>query len=208
MKKNTKNREAQEDYIQKLLKVQNEHQNMMHRIVIDAIEEQEGLVHKLYDEEHNTKQSFAEKLSDIIASFGGSWMFIISFFTFLATWMMYNNELSSKAFDPYPYILLNLILSCIAAIQAPIILMSQNRKESRDRKRAQDDYLINLKSELENRMTNQKLDLLINEQFKELIEIQRIQIEKLDETSNTLEKHLNKTKKKITGKETTKSKKD
>lgn len=197
MKKTNKKETRQEHelYIQKLLQVQNEHQNTMNRIVIEAIKEEEGLVHKLYEEEYSTKRGFSEKLSDNIASFGGSWMFIILFFTFLSVWMIYNDSLTSKAFDPYPYILLNLILSCIAAIQAPVILMSQNRKEERDRKRAQDDYLINLKAELENRMANQKLDLFINEQFKELIEIQRIQIEKLDEISTKLEKSSTKLKK-------------
>lgn len=169
-----------EKYLERLLEVQNEHQRMMHRIVIDAIKEEEALVNKLREEENNVICSFGEKVSDKIASFGGSWAFIFLFFFLLSSWMMYNHHLSTTAFDPYPYILLNLILSCIAAIQAPVILMSQNRKETRDRKRANDDYLINLKAELENRMTNQKLDLLINKQFNELIEIQEIQIKKID----------------------------
>ena len=166
-------------YLKQLLEVQNYHQDKMQRIVIDAIQEEEGLVHKLHEEEQHVKRSFDQMISDKIASFGGSWTFIFFFFFFLVLWMSYNVYLSSKAFDPYPYILLNLILSCIAAVQAPIILMTQNRKELRDRKRNNDDYLVNLKAELENRITNQKLDLLINEQFKELIEIQKIQIEKL-----------------------------
>lgn len=183
-----------EEYLKQLLEIQNEHQNIMHNIVVNNIEEQEGLIKRLSDEENDVKISFGEKFSDLIASFGGSWIFISLFFFFLFLWMIYNNSLGKLSFDPYPYILLNLILSCLAAIQAPIILMSQNRKESRDRKRAQNDYLINLKAELENRMTNEKLDLFINKQFKELIEIQKIQIDKMNNIENKL--NITKVKKK------------
>ena len=175
-------------YLEKLLEVQNEHQKMMHNIVVDAIREQEGLVNKLYEDEKNVKSSFGEHVSDKIASFGGSWKFIFIFFIVLFSWMLYNIAVGSKAFDSYPFILLNLLLSCLAAIQAPIILMSQNRKETRDRQRAQDDYLVNLKSELENRLIDQKLDLFINEQFKELIEIQKVQINKLESLETSVKK--------------------
>lgn len=175
------------EYIQKLLNVQNEHQRIMNQIVVNSIHEQEGLVHKLYDDQM-TKRSFGEAVSDKLASFGGSWLFICSFIFFIIIWMYYNELVGTKAFDPYPYILLNLILSCLAAIQAPVILMSQGRKEARDRQRAQDDYLINLKAELESRAASQKLDLLINNQIKELIEIQKIQIDKLEFLENTLKK--------------------
>jgi uncharacterized membrane protein len=177
-------------YLIRLLEVQNEHQKMMHKIVVDAIHEQEGLVHKLYDEEQNIQSSFGERISDKVASFGGSWTFIGLFFLVAFTWIGYNLiSIDQASFDPYPFILLNLVLSCLAAIQAPIVLMSQNRKESRDRKRAQDDYLINLKSELETRAMDQKLDLLINEQFKELIEIQKVQIHKLERLETIIKKH-------------------
>ncbi len=169
------------DYIKQLLDVQNSHQKMMHQIVVDAIHEQEGLVKRLYEEEHNVKITFGQRIADMVASFGGSWRFIILFFIVLTIWMFFNSAmLNHSPFDPYPFILLNLVLSCLAAVQAPVILMSQNRKETRDTKRSQDDYLINLKAELENRAMDQKLDLFINEQFKELIEIQKIQINKLD----------------------------
>ncbi len=176
-------------YIKKLLDVQSAHQKMMNQIVLNAIEEQEGLVHKLFEEERNIKLTIGQKISDAIASFGGSWPFIFIFFVLLFGWMALNSLLADKAFDPYPYILLNLVLSCIAAIQAPIILMSQNRKEVRETKRAQDAYLINLKSELENRAMDQKLNLLINEEFNELIEIQKIQISKLENIESSLKKH-------------------
>lgn len=166
-------------YLDKLLAVQNGHQNVMNQIAIDYINEQESLRNKLEEDEKNIKRSLGERLADKMATFGGSWSFIFIFFTILVTWMVFNVISGVKAFDPYPFILLNLVLSCLAAIQAPVILMSQNRKEIRDRQRAQDDYLINLKSELENRAMDRKLDLLINEQFKELMEIQKVQIHKL-----------------------------
>jgi uncharacterized membrane protein len=175
-------------YLEKLLEVQNQHQNTMHRIVVDAIHEQEGLVNKLYEDEKDQNFTLGERISDSVARFGGSWFFIFIFFTVLISWIVYNVIFPTASFDPYPFILLNLLLSCLAAIQAPIILMSQNRKEARDRKRAQDDYLINLKSELEGRLIDQKLDLFINEQFKDLIEIQKIQIHKLE----TMERQLKK----------------
>jgi len=181
------------NYLKKLLEVQNSHQQMMNQIVVDAIREQEGLVHRLFEEENDHQLTFGQKISDKIASFGGSWYFITIFLVFLVAWMIFNNTLESKAFDPYPYILLNLILSCVAALQAPIILMSQNRKEARESKRAQNDYLVNLKTELENRAMDHKLDLLINEQFKQLIEIQKIQIDKLNKLEKLATKKANTT---------------
>lgn len=151
------------------------------RQIINASEsEQESLMDKLMEEE-STESDFTlgERLADNVAKFGGSWVFIICFMSASAFWMLYNITAPEK-FDPYPFILLNLALSCLAAVQAPIILMSQNRQEARDRKRAQDDYLINLKSELKSRGVDQKMDLLINELFSELIEIQITQINKLE----------------------------
>lgn len=175
-------------YIKKLLDVQNAHQKMMNQIVVNAMEEQEDLVNRLFEEEKQIKLTRGQKISDAIASFGGSWPFIFIFFILLFGWMALNSLLHERAFDPYPYILLNLVLSCVAAIQAPIILMSQNRRETRESKRAQDAYLINLKSELENKAMDQKLNLLINEEFHELIEIQKIQIGKLEDIEVALKK--------------------
>ena len=118
--------------------------------------------------------SLGDKLADSVASFGGSWHFIITFFILLFSWMAVNAFLlAEKPFDPYPFILLNLILSCLAAIQAPIIMMSQNRKEEKDRQRAQNDYLINLKAEME--IKN------IQANMKKLFEIQKRQLELLEE---------------------------
>jgi uncharacterized membrane protein len=127
-----------------------------------------------------TQLTFGEKLSDKIAAFGGSWRFIIIFAVILALWISVNSYfLFSKVFDPYPFILLNLILSCLAAIQAPIIMMSQNRQEARDRKQAEEDYKINLKSELELRQLHQKVDHLLVQQWERMVEIQEVQLEML-----------------------------
>ena len=119
-----------------------------------------------------------QKVSDKVAKFGGSWAFIISFFIILIIWIIFNSVAPIKDdFDPYPFILMNLILSCIAALQAPIIMMSQNRKEEKDRKRSENDYLINLKAELEVRSLHQKIDLLLEEQIKVLFESQQKQLD-------------------------------
>jgi uncharacterized membrane protein len=126
--------------------------------------------------------TLGQKLADRIATFGGSWTFLISFFTFLLIWIAINSwVLLAKPFDPFPFILLNLILSCLAAIQAPVIMMSQNRQESKDRVRAEHDYQINLKAELEIRHLHEKLDHLLMQQWERLVEIQQVQIELLEE---------------------------
>jgi uncharacterized membrane protein len=125
--------------------------------------------------------SFGDRLADRVASFGGSWRFIIIFFAILAAWMILNAWwLSDKGFDPYPFILLNLILSCLASIQAPIIMMSQNRQEDKDRERAEHDYKVNLKAEVEIRMLHEKLDHLLLHQNKRLLEIQKVQMQMLE----------------------------
>lgn len=127
------------------------------------------------------KLSLGDRLADAVANFGGSWQFIIAFFILLVGWIGTNLYLlKSKAFDPYPFILLNLILSCLAAIQAPIIMMSQNRKEEKDRQRAQNDYLINLKAEME--IKN------IQANMKKLFEIQKQQMLLMEEILRKAEK--------------------
>ena len=126
--------------------------------------------------------TFGQRIADRVASFGGSWIFIICFFLFLTLWIIINlANYSPKRFDPYPFILLNLILSCLAAIQAPVIMMSQNRQEQKDRERAKKDFVINLKAELEIRILHEKLDHLIMHQQQELIEIQKIQVDIMNE---------------------------
>jgi uncharacterized membrane protein len=117
-----------------------------------------------------------------VASFGGSWTFIVVFALVLAAWISINGAaLLARPFDPYPFILLNLILSCLAAIQAPIIMMSQNRMEAKDRLRSENDYQVNLKAELEIRHLNEKLDVLLKHQWQKLLEIQQIQMDFMKE---------------------------
>jgi uncharacterized membrane protein len=123
-------------------------------------------------------RTFGERLADRVAEFGGSWTFIVSFFAVLAVWMAFNAWVAAtRVFDPYPFILLNLMLSCLAAIQAPIIMMSQKRQEAKDRLRAENDYRVNLKAELEIRHLHEKMDHLISRQWERLAEIQQIQLE-------------------------------
>ena len=124
--------------------------------------------------------TFGQKIADKVASFGGSWTFIISFGIFIFIWISLNIFwLVNKGFDPYPFILLNLILSCLAALQAPVIMMSQNRQEEKDRERSKNDYMINLKSELEIRTLHEKIDHFVMDQQQELLDIQKKQIEML-----------------------------
>ncbi len=135
-----------------------------------------------------------ERLSDKVAAFGGSWGFIISFGVIIIIWIVINSAvLLLHPFDPYPFIFLNLILSGLAGFQAPIILMSQNRQDAKDRLRSEHDYKLNLKAEMEIRHLNEKMDLLLSTQWRRLLEIQRIQIEVLEELVRTTRQRNNKT---------------
>lgn len=149
--------------------------------VMQAIRNNSILSENIQDE-IESRLTTGQKVADKIASFGGSWTFIIAFFSFLLLWMLTNVWLiATKPFDPYPFILLNLILSCLAAIQAPIIMMSQNRQEQKDRQRAEHDYKINLKAELEIKLLSEKIDHLLVHQNKKLLEIQEMQIDYLED---------------------------
>ena len=131
--------------------------------------------------------TLGQRLADHVASFGGSWRFIIIFGVFIVIWMLLNIlYLHEKGFDPYPFILLNLILSCIAAIQAPVIMMSQNRQEDKDRERSKQDYMINMKAELEIRTLHEKMDHLVIQQQEELMKIQQIQLEMMEDIMEQL----------------------
>ncbi|MFN8416396.1 MAG: DUF1003 domain-containing protein [Cytophagaceae bacterium] len=155
--------------------------------VLNAIKDNSILSDNLEDEESESALTLGDRIADKIAEFGGSWTFIISFFSFLIIWMIINIwVLATKPFDPYPFILLNLILSCLAAIQAPIIMMSQNRQESKDRVRAEHDYKINLKAELEIKLLSEKIDHLIIHQNRKLLEIQEVQIDYLEDVLKQL----------------------
>lgn len=169
------------DYVKEVLEDEIGELTVLDQEVIDSLQEREILSENI-GKEFEQDLTFGERLSDKIASFGGSWTFIIVFFTILLIWIVINGViLAMRAFDPYPFILMNLILSCLAAIQAPIIMMSQNRSEARDRARAENDYKVNLKAELEIRHLHEKIDHLLRKQYNRLFEIQQIQIELLEE---------------------------
>jgi len=166
--------------LEQLLDTENEQLQKLNEIVQNAIEEEKLLSQKLLEfEERNPP--FVSRLADMVASFGGSWKFIIVFESCMFVWIGINVYLLSKPFDPFPFIFLNLILSTVAALQAPIIMMSQNRKEEKDRQRAVNDYMINLKSKIEVRNLHGKLDLLMTEQMKTLFEIQKTQMDLMEE---------------------------
>ena len=111
-----------------------------------------------------SKSTLGQRAADAIAKFAGSWAFIFSFTGVLILWMVVNTLLAAKAFDPYPFILLNLVLSCVAAIQAPLIMMSQNRQEEKDRRRAENDYKVNLKTEIMIEDLYDKVNLILAKQ--------------------------------------------
>lgn len=161
--------------------------NALEEDVLETINKQETLSTKINTESESSNFTFGQRLADKIASFGGSWSFIILFGLFIFVWMLINIVfLFNKGFDPYPFILLNLILSCLAALQAPVIMMSQNRQEEKDRERAKQDYMVNLKSELEIRMLHEKIDHLIMHQQQELLNIQQVQIEMMEDIMKQL----------------------
>lgn len=176
-----------EKYISNLLIEELGELTQLEETVLVSLKEQSTLTDKLDNEV--APLTTGQRLADKVASFGGSWRFIISFGIFLLCWILLNVLIfQNKGYDPYPFILLNLILSCIAALQAPVIMMSQNRQEEKDRERSKKDYMINLKSELEIRMLHDKIDHLIMHQQQELLEIQRVQIEMMEDISRRLDK--------------------
>jgi uncharacterized membrane protein len=150
--------------------------------VLKTMADKENITMKIVSESAEGEFGFGQRLADKIASFGGSWKFIIIFGVFILIWMAINVVLLvNRAFDPYPFILLNLILSCLAALQAPVIMMSQNRQEEKDRERSSQDYMVNLKAELEIRTLHEKLDHLIIHQQQELLDIQQMQVSMLED---------------------------
>jgi uncharacterized membrane protein len=178
--------EYRKKYLASLLKQENIELGEMETQVLDSITKNELLARDL-EEEMSKELTHGQRIADKIASFGGSWTFIIFFFLFILLWMSINIVvLLKRPFDPYPFILLNLILSCLAAIQAPVIMMSQNRKEEKDRKRSQNDYKINLKAELEIKLLHEKIDHLIIHQNQRLLEIQQLQTDYLDDILTAL----------------------
>ena len=171
---------------QDFISEENSHLEKFRKIVQDTIEAEELIVYNLLHPPTETL-SDGQKISDKVAKFGGSWRFIITFAILLSIWIIFNTFITLK-FRFYPFILMNLILSSIAALQAPIIMMSQNRQEEKDRMMNENDYLINLKAEMQIRSLHQKIDLLLEEQIKTLFESQKSQLDILKNINTQLEK--------------------
>lgn len=168
-------------YIRQILEDEEGQLSKLDEKVMESIRNADLLSHNL-GLENEAQSTLGERIADQVANFGGSWTFIIFFFAFLLGWMGINVfVLTQKPFDPYPFILLNLILSSLAAVQAPIIMMSQNRQEAKDRLRSQYDYQVNLKAELEIRQLHEKIDHLIMHQGQKILELQQIQTEMLEQ---------------------------
>jgi uncharacterized membrane protein len=168
-------------YVQRLLQEEKGEISSLDQEVLESLRQQE-ILSKNPDAEHTAGLTFGQRMADRFAILAGSWGFILSFGGILVIWILINTVmLLRQPFDPYPFILLNLVLSCLAALQAPIIMMSQGRQETRDRLHAQRDYQVNLKAELEIRHLHQKIDLLLSHQWERLVEIQEIQMELINE---------------------------
>ncbi|TIQ28735.1 MAG: DUF1003 domain-containing protein [Mesorhizobium sp.] len=168
-------------YMEELLQQEHGEFSELDRQVVESIARQDTISENS-EEEFEEHRSFADRVSDTMAEFGGSWWFLISFAAVLLIWIGLNLlQGEARAFDPYPFILLNLMLSCIAAIQAPVIMMSQKRQEAKDRLRSFNDYRVNLKAELEVRHLHEKLDYLISRQWQRLAEMQQMQLDAMHE---------------------------
>ncbi len=170
-------------YLEGLLRGERGELSALDREVLDRLRSGETVaadVETAFEE----RRTFGERAADAVANFGGSWRFIGLFTAILALWIVGNGAVGeAKAFDPYPFILLNLVLSCVAAAQAPIIMMSQRRTEAKDRLRSENDYKVNLKAELEIRRLHEKIDHKLARQWDRLLEIQRVQIELIQEAA-------------------------
>ncbi|AIM35926.1 DUF1003 domain-containing protein [Sphingobacterium sp. SG20118] len=176
-----------EKYISTILKNELGELNRLDELVLQSLSNNQVITASI-DQEIKA-ETFGGKVADKVAAFGGSWTFILSFLGFLVCWIILNIYwLSDKGFDPYPFILLNLLLSCIAALQAPVIMMSQNRQEEKDRQRAQNDYMVNLKAELEIRTLHEKIDHLLIHKEQELIEMQQYQLEIIKDLIEKIDK--------------------
>ncbi len=164
-------------YMSRSLAAEKGEVSSLEQAVLDSMRQEEMLARNVEDD-YAARLSFGDRVSDKVAAFGGSWRFIIGFCVVLVIWIIVNTVvLVSRPFDPFPYILLNLVLSCIAAIQAPVIMMSQNRQEAKDRLRSEHDYQVNLKAEMEIRSLHAKMDQLLKHQWQRLLEIQKLQMD-------------------------------
>jgi uncharacterized membrane protein len=171
------------EYVHSILEADRGEVTALEEQVIKSLSEEEVLS-KDINNEFAGQLTIGDRMADGLAAFGGSWRFISIFGTVLLVWIAINSViLMNKPFDPYPFILLNLVLSCLAAIQAPVIMMSQNRQEAKDRLRSQHDYMVNLKAELEIRHLHEKIDHLLRHQWQRLLEIQEIQTDLMERLS-------------------------
>ncbi len=165
------------EHVEEILETEKGELSVLEAEVVKGMREQEVIARNV-NVEFERELRLGERVADRVAAFGGSWSFIIFFGVVILIWIAINSYvLLRRPFDPYPYIFLNLVLSCIAAFQAPFIMMSQNRQETRDRLRSENDYKVNLQAELEIRQLNAKLDQLLTHQWQRLLEIQQIQAE-------------------------------
>lgn len=172
-------------YIQEVLEDERGRISNLEKEVLESLKENELLSENI-NQQFDRELTLGEHIADKVASFGGSWRFILSFLGFMLLWIVLNMVLlKGRPFDPYPFILLNLMLSCLAALQAPVIMMSQNRQEDKDRMRSEYDYKVNLKAELEIRHLNEKMDHLIQYQWQHLLEIQELQLDLIQELAKT-----------------------
>ncbi|SBO17835.1 conserved hypothetical protein [Carnobacterium divergens] len=173
--------------IEKMIQNDSKEMDLLNAKVVKSIKEGQTVSENI-NQQLSSKLTLGQKVADSIARFGGSWIFIFSFIGVLVIWIIVNSiALFKPTFDPYPFILLNLVLSCLAAIQAPVIMMSQNRQESRDRAQSNSDYQVNLKSEIEIRLLHEKMDYMLNEQWQHLLEIQTVQVDLLNELHDRID---------------------
>ena len=171
--------------VRRLLEQERGELSDLDREVIESLRQHE-IVAANVESEFDEQATLGGRIADKVASFGGSWKFILSFGAIIAVWMIINTVfLVVGRFDPYPFILLNLVLSCLAALQAPVIMMSQNRQETKDRRRAESEYRVNLKAELEIRHLHEKIDHLLSHQWERMVEVQQVQLDLLDELSGS-----------------------
>lgn len=172
---------AKSKYMENILEEEKGKLSGIEKQVVRSMKKHEILAENI-NQQFDKELTLGEKTADKVAAFGGSWKFIITFMSIMMVWIIINAFiLIKKPFDPYPFILLNLILSCLAALQAPIIMMSQNRQEDKDRMRSEYDYKTNLKAELEIRHLNEKMDHLLSYQWQRLLEIQQLQLDMIED---------------------------
>ncbi|MGY3777350.1 DUF1003 domain-containing protein [Isobaculum melis] len=178
-------------YVRATIGLDQSEMSLLHQQVLESIAKDEMIVQEPNKAVDN-QRTLGQRVADRLAKFGGSWIFIFAFIAVLLTWIIINSiAIFVKPFDPYPFILLNLVLSCLAAIQAPVIMMSQNRQEARDREQSTNDYKVNLKSEIEIRLLHEKMDHMMTTQWQRLLEVQSIQVDLLETLCKQVETFSN-----------------